>query len=284
MNARSSWLLLAPAAAVIGVLLIGGLVLSVSQSLGYLPLIGRRQASLGAYLQLLRGPGFWRSLLLTLSVSILSTLLTVVLAVLTALLLRRSFRGRGLVSFVYQLPLTIPHMVIAIGLLMLLSQSGLASRAAYHLGLITEPAGFPALVHDRLGVGIVLVYVWKQVPFVGLICLAVLQSIGRDYEEQARTLGAGRWQTLRHVLLPLLLPGLLPASIIIFAYVFGSFEVPFLLGKSYPSMLSVLAFRLYIDTDLAARPQAMAASVLITLLVLALTLAYRRLARRVSKP
>ncbi len=197
MRTRSALLLLAPAALVVGVLLVGGLALGVSQSLGYLPLIGQTQASLAAYLRLLQGPGFWRSLGLTLFVSLASTVLTVVLAVLTALLLRSRFRGRGLVSFVYQLPLTIPHLVVAVGMLMLLSQSGLFSRAAFHLGLIGDPAAFPVLVHDRLGLGIVAVYVWKQVPFVGLICLAVLQSIGPDYEEQARTLGAGPWQSLR---------------------------------------------------------------------------------------
>jgi putative spermidine/putrescine transport system permease protein len=283
MRERFAYLLLAPAALLVAGLLVGGLALGLAQSLGFLPLIGRNQLSLQAYARLLAGPGFARSLLLTLFISVLTTVLTVALAVLTALLLRRGFRGRTLVGFVYQLPLTIPHLVIAIGVLMLLSQSGLVARAAFHLGLISDPARFPALLYDDLGVGIILVYVWKQVPFVGLICLAVLQSIGQDYEEQARTLGAGRWQVLRHVLLPLLLPGLLPASIIIFAYVFGSFEVPFLLGKSFPSMLSVLAFRLYIDTDLNARPQAMATSVLIALLVLGLVLAYRRLARRVRK-
>jgi len=273
-------LMLAPALVVIGVIFAGGLVLGLSQSFGYMPVIGQHGFGLGAYAQLLSRPGFLRSLGLTVFVSVMATLLAVVLAVATALTLRKRFRGKRLVSFLYQFPLTIPHLVIAVGVLLLVSQSGLLARAAYALGWLTEPSRFPILVFDDFGIGVILVYVWKEVPFIGLIALSVLQSLGEDYEEQARTLGAGRWQTFRHVLLPLILPGILPGSIIIFAYVFGAFEVPYLLGKSFPSMLSVLSYRLYIDVDLATRPQAMAMSILIALFVLLLVIAYRRLARR----
>jgi putative spermidine/putrescine transport system permease protein len=273
-------LMLAPALVVILVIFAGGLVLGLSQSFGYMPVIGRYGFDLRAYGELLSRPGFVRSLGLTLFVSVTATLVAAGLAVATALTLRKRFRGKRLVSFVYQFPLTIPHLVVAVGILLLVSQSGLLARAAYALGWLTEPSQFPILVFDDLGIGIILVYVWKEVPFIGLIALAVLQSLGEDYEEQARTLGAGRWQAFRHVLLPLILPGILPGSIIIFAYVFGAFEVPYLLGKSFPSMLSVLSYRLYIDVDLAARPQAMAMSILIALFVLILVVLYRRLARR----
>jgi putative spermidine/putrescine transport system permease protein len=136
------------------------------------------------------------------------------------------------------------------------------------------------MVHDDWGIAIILVYMWKQVPFIGLIALAVLQSIGADYEQLARSLGATPRQTLRHVLVPLVGPALVPASIIIFAFTFGSFEVPFLLGKTFPSMLSVFAYRLYVDVDLAARPQAMATSIFIALCVLSLVYLYRLATRR----
>ena len=154
---------------------------------------------------------------------------------------------------------------------------------ALHLGLISEQADFPILVHDDWGVGIILVYLWKQVPFIGLIALAVLQSIGEDYEELARSLGATGWQRFRHVLFPLMLPGLIPGSIVIFAFVFGSFEVPYLMGESFPTMLSVLSYRLYIDTDLALRPQAMAVSVIIALVVLLMVGIYQRLTQSLTE-
>ncbi len=270
-------LMLAPALIVILTLFVGGLALGMAQSLGYLPFIGRNSVSLDAYVTMVMNPAFLQSLVLTLCVSVLTTLLTVILAVVTALTLRRRFRGKRIITYVYQIPLTIPHLVVAVGILMLVSQSGLVARVAYHLNIIADPSEFPALVYDDWGIGIMLVYLWKQVPFIGLVVLAVLQSVGADYEELARSLGAGRWQAFRHVLVPLIVPGIVPASIIIFAYVFGSFEVPFLLGKSFPTMLSVLSYRLYVDVDLHARPQAMAISMFIAGFVLLLVLVYRKI-------
>jgi putative spermidine/putrescine transport system permease protein len=282
-NGFSLILLLAPALVVILVLFAGGLALGLSQSLGYIPVIGAYGFSLDAYMRLIRNPGFAASVLLTVFVSVTATGVAVGLAVITALTLRKRFLGKRVVSFLYQFPLTIPHLVVAVGVMMLASQSGLLARAAYRIGLINDSSQFPVLVFDNLGMGIILVYVWKEVPFIGLIALAVLQSMGYDYEEQARTLGAGSWQAFRHVLLPLMIPGILPGSIIIFAYTFSSFEVPFLLGKSYPAMLSVLSYRLYVDVDLAARPEAMATSILIALFILVLVLAYRRLSQRIVR-
>jgi putative spermidine/putrescine transport system permease protein len=282
-NGLSLIILLAPALVVILVLFAGGLALGLSQSLGYMPIIGDYGFSLDAYLELLRSPGFVHSLLLTIFVSVTATAVAVTVAVITALTLRKRFAGKKLVSFLYQLPLTIPHLVVAVGVMMLVSQSGLLARTAYRIGLIGDTSQFPILVFDDLGIGIILVYAWKEIPFIGLIALAVLQSVGNDYEEQARTLGANSWQSFRHVLLPLMVPGILPGSIIIFAYTFSSFEVPFLLGKSYPAMLSVLSYRLYVDVDLDARPQAMAMSILIALFVLILVVFYRRISQRLVR-
>jgi putative spermidine/putrescine transport system permease protein len=276
-------LLLAPAVFVLLLLFSGGLILALGQSLGWVPLLGMRRISLDAYLSVLSSRGFLRSLRLTLFVATVSTALTIVIAIITALCLRHVLRGRRLLGFLYQIPLTVPHLVIAVAVLMLASQSGLFSRLLFHLGLITVPAAFPELVNDDWGIGITLVYVWKQVPFVGLVALSVLQSVGEDYEEIARSLGANAFQRVRYVLLPLMIPAIAPASVIIFAFVFGAFEVPFLLGKSFPTMLSVLAYRLYTDVDLARRPQAMALNVLIALIVLGLLSIHRRVSSALTE-
>ena len=277
-----SIVMIAPAFVIVGVLLLGGVVCAGLEAFGLMNPIGESGFTLIHFGRALTAPGFLASLGLTLTVAVASTALTVILAVVTALALRRMRRCRRLVTYLYQLPLTIPHMVVAAAAIMLLSQSGLFSRVATAAGIIDGPGQFPALVHDRGGVGIVLVYVWKQVPFVGLFALAVLQSVGEDYEAAARTLGAGRWQAVRHVLLPLLAPGLIPSSIIIFAFVFGAFEVPLLLGARYPSMLSVLAYRLYTDVDLTMRPQSMALSLLIALFAFLMVAVYRALTSRDS--
>lgn len=259
-------LLLAPALLVIGVLFFGGLAIGVVRSFSYMPVAGLTEPNLDAYRAVLTSGEFLRSFLLTFHIALASTVISAVIAIAAALLLRRTFVGRGAVNFLFQLNLTVPHIVGAVGILYLFSQSGSFARLAYAVGLIDAPAQFPALIFDPYAVGIILQYVWKEVPFIGVIVLAQMQALGTDYESVARSLGASRWQAFRHVLLPLIFPGVLSASVIVFAFAFGAYEIPALLGASQPQALPVLAYRSYTDVDLAARPQAMAMAVVIALL------------------
>ena len=276
-------LLLLPTLIAIALLFFGGLLLGLMQSLGYMPLIGLNKFSFDAYRQLFTDKDFLFSLGLTMWISVTSTLLSVVLAIFTAISLRRTFIGKRIINFLYQFPITIPHVVITIGTMLLFTQSGIMSRLAYHLGIITDQSKFPVLVFDNWGLGVIYVYLWKQIPFIGVIVLSILQSLGNNFEELARSLGANRRQVLWHVLLPTIIPGILPASIICFAFAFGSYEVPFLLGKPYPTVISVLAMRLYQDVDLNARPQAMATAVFIAFFISILVFFYRKLLNRVSR-
>ena len=256
-------LLLAPVLTVIGVLFFGGLGVSLLRSFNYMPIIGLIDPNLDAYRSILTSQQVYRSFALTLYIAGTSTLIASVLAVATALLLRRSFRGRAIASFLVQLNLTIPHLVGAIGILYLFSQSGSFARMAFGLGLITKPADFPAMIFDPYAIGIIATYVWKELPFITVITLANMQTLGDDPESVARTLGASRWQAFRHVLLPQIMPGLLSASAIVFAFTFGAYEIPALLGASAPQTLPVMAYRGFTDVDLASHPQAMALAVLI---------------------
>ncbi len=273
-------LMLAPALLVIGLLFFGGLAVGLLRSFNYMPVIGLTEPNVAAYAAIFTAPEFYRSLLLTLHISVTSTVIASALAVGAALLLRGSFVGKPVVSFLFQLNLTVPHLVGAIGILYLFSQSGSFARLAYAWGAISKPADFPALVFDPYAIGIILQYVWKEVPFIGVIVLANLQAIGEDYESVARSLGANRWQAFRHVLLPLIFPGVLSASVMVFAFTFGAYEIPAILGQNYPAALPVLAYRKYTDVDLAARPEAMAMAIVIALISGAMIFLYLRASRR----
>ena len=85
------------------------------------------------------------------------------------------------------------------------------------------------------------------------------------------------------MLLPLIMPGVLSASIIVFAFTFANYEIPLLLGVRSPTTLPVLAFRDYGDADLGLRPEAMAISVILAVISILLLAAYRRLTRYVIR-
>ena len=270
-------LLLAPALAILAGLFLTGLGLTFLRSLHYAPALGETAPNLSAYSAVLTSPGFLKSLAFSLWIATASTLLAAALALAAALLLRQGFPGRALIGFLVQLNLTIPHIVGAVGLLYLISQSGAFARLAFAAGLISGPQDFPALTHDPYALGIILLYVWKETPFITLILLANLQTLGEDHEATARTLGATRWQAFRHVLLPMLMPALAAASALVFAFAFGAYEVPLVLGAHAPKALPILAWQAWTDTDLATRPEAMAMAVIIALIGLATLLLYARL-------
>jgi putative spermidine/putrescine transport system permease protein len=276
-------LMLLPALTVVVVLFGGGLLLGVLQALGHLPGAGLRQLTGAHFSRILTDPDFFLSFGLTLYVSIVATLLAAGLSVVAALALNRMARRYRLVHFVIQIPLTVPHLVIAVAVLFMLSPAGLLGRAAVAVGLIQAPSEFPLLVNDRWSIGIILAYVWKEIPFITLMLLAVLHNAGRDLLDVGRTLKAGAWQRFRYITLPTIFPSLGAAALIVFAYTFGAFEVPYLLGRTYPMTLPVWAYKHYSDIDLVARPEGIATGILIAGVVAVAVVTAQALTRAARK-
>ena len=280
---RRPWVMLAPSMLIILLFFIGGVVFSLLQSLGLISVAGAEPAlSLAAYQKILTDRVFLASLGYSFYIAFASTALSIVVAIVIAVAIRKTFVGKKIVLFTFQFPLPIPHIVSAVAILMLFTQSGFISRFLYGLGVVSEPKDFPAIVMAANGIGILLSFMWKYVPYIGVAVIAVLQTIGNEYEEQAISLGASPWQRFRHVLLPLVWPAVYSNFILLFAYAFGSYEVPFLLGGTFPETLSVVAFRIYNDIDLNMRPQAMAMANVITVVVLFLIMVYRQIATRIQ--
>jgi len=276
-------LLLAPALTVVVVLFGGGLVQAVAQSVGYQPYLPARDLSLDAYRALWADPAVRASVGITLRVAMVSTVAAAVLGVAAALLVRSLGRARPAFAALLQVTLPLPHAVAALAMILLLSQSGALSRVAATFGWIEGPVDFPALTQDAFGWGVIASYVWKEAPFVAVVVLAALSSGVAELEDAARALGATAWQRLRHVLAPVLAPAVAAASVLVFAFTLGSYEVPFLLGRPFPATLPVVAYQQFRDPDLAARPLAMAIAVLTALLVGACAVAYLALSERLRR-
>lgn len=259
---------MAPALLVVVVLFGAGLGLAVGESLPS-----------ANYLAVLQDPEFRVSLGFTMAVAAAATGLSVVSGFLLAVGLRGSVSRWRTVSALLQAPMAIPHLVLGLVLLQLLTPSGLVARILYALGLVGSPGDFPALLNDAYGFGIVLAYWLKETPFVAVMTLAVLLRVGPEYEALAQTLGASGWQRLRYVTLPLAMPALVGSSVLVFAYLFSAFEVPFLLGRPYPAMLAVIAERRFVSPDLAERPGAMAIAVTMSAITALLVGVYLRVAK-----
>lgn len=233
----------------------------VATSLGLLPLVGQPRLSIDGYTTLAGElqAATYDSLLTAAS----ATLLAAAIGFTIATVVVRSGRGVRLLVGLAVAVLTVPHLVGAAATGLLLSDVGLAQRWS---GI--SAASWPELVGGRWPWATVLELAWKESAFVALVVIA---SIGRHYadlREVAAVLGAAPRAQWRRVLLPLSAPALASSSLIVFAYSLGTYEVARLLGRAYPEPLPVMAYRLFTDIDVAARPQAAAAAVVVTALAL----------------
>ena len=270
---------LLPLMLVIGGLFAGGMALAFVQSVGFFPASGEHRFTLIHYRNFFSDPEFRNALLLTFGVASISTAFSVVAGLALALPLRRIARRSRIFNVLVQVPIAVPHLVVALLLLDVIAPGGLISRMAYAAGIIKVPSEFPVFVNDRYGIGIIIAYVLKETPFVAVMVLAVLVRLGDEYDAMARTLGASAWQRLRYITIPMVAPAWISSALVVFAFICGAFEIPLLLGRQYPAMLPVVAQRKFMNIDLATRPDAIAVSIVIACTAALLAAAYMRFAK-----
>jgi putative spermidine/putrescine transport system permease protein len=206
--------------------------------------------------RVLSDPAVWRSVAWSVWIAGAATAISAALAIALAAAFRSSRPLDRAARAVAVIPLPIPHIVAAVLAVLILGQSGLIARIAFALGWISAPADMPALIYDGAGVGLIIALVWKETPFLALVCFSVLATRAAALEEAARTLGAGPRQVFRRVTLPILWRGMMPATVAVFAFTVGTYEAAALLGASDPLALPLLTMERYTDASLAARGDA----------------------------
>jgi putative spermidine/putrescine transport system permease protein len=173
--------------------------------------------------------------LFSLRIAFATMVCSVVAATILTALLQIEFPGRQLVSVLYKIPLVVPSLVAAFLVLTMIGPGGMAARLLAPLNV-----HWPSFVHDPSGIGIIIVLLWHNIPITVLIVSAVAAAIPRDVVEAARNLGASPWQVFGHVIVPLCVPGISAAALLVFIDSFGTFAIPSLIGPAFPRAISVM--------------------------------------------
>ena len=267
MKQKRNWFwLILPATLLIVGLFGGSLFFTLAESLGWFAPDGNNRLTFEYFRQIKNDREVVAAFSFTLILTCVSTVLSAVCGVVLAVFLRRQMRQSATLKTLLQIPLAVPHLAVSLILLNLLAPGGIAARFFFAFGLIETPTDFPVLVNDAYGFGIILTYVLKETPFIALIILTILTRVGDEFEQVAQSLGANSWQRFRFVTLPLIAPAVVFSSLIVWVFVFGAFEIPFILGRAYPTMLAVVAQRKFNGTNLSERPEAFALAILMTLI------------------
>jgi thiamine transport system permease protein len=209
----------------------------------------------------------------------LSTLLTLLVGLPGAYLLaRHSFRGRSLLLALTSVPFVMPTLVVGAAFQALLGPRGWVNLALMGLLRLAQPP--ISFLHSLTA--ILLAHVFYNTCIVLRMVGDYWSHLDPRIAAAARTLGAGRWEVLFRVTLPLLLPAIAAAALLVFLFDFTSFGVILVLGGP---RLATLEVEIYNQTvGLFNLPLAAALSVIQLACTLALTVAYTRLAGRVSRP
>jgi putative spermidine/putrescine transport system permease protein len=283
MTSRSViFLKLSPLLVPFTVIFTTGVFLTILQSLGLfmpIPFEGRLFSS---YATLFRGSWFYVNLGFSLYCAFVSAVLSVVLGTFLSYVIWRLPPGMQELSVVSKIPLILPHIAVAFIVLMFFARTGYVSSLLNRLGMIKSSSDFPAILFGGSGLGIILAYVYKETPFVMLLVTSMLKKYDQRQIETARMLGATKRTTFFKIVLPFLLPVINTSFIILFLYSFGAFDIPFMIGESHPSMLSIQVYNLYFKRDLVNRPQAMAILVVMFAFSLVFIYLYSRIARRID--
>lgn len=204
----------------------------------------------------------------------LSTILTLLLGMPSAALFARyDFRGKSVLRALTAVPFMLPTVVVAASFNSLFGQRGL-------INTILQPSSSP--IFPSPFTLILLAHVFYNTTIVIRIVGAAISSLDPKLEQTARSLGADSLRVWRDVLLPLLRPSILAASLLVFLFDFTSFGVILLLGGSYFATLEV---EIYIQAVRQLNlPLSAVLSVIQLLCTLVFALLYTRLSSRFTTP
>jgi iron(III) transport system permease protein len=194
-------------------------------------------------------------------ISLVSVILAAVIGIPLAFLFGRyDFPGRSVLGWLVALPAVLPPLVGVIAFLFLYGESGFISLLLQRVFRLEEAPW------TLQGAGaILLVHAYSMYVYFYLFTRSGLASLDASALEAAASLGAGRWRTLRRVVLPLLYPSLAGAALLTFMTSLASFSAPYIFGGGFRVMTTqIVATRLNGDNELA-----MIETVSLTLIALA---------------
>lgn len=181
----------------------------------------------GNYTRIFTDPTMLGALANSLEITLVVTVVSVVLAYPLAAIIafRVPARWQRLALLMAVLPFWTSYVVRSYSWLLVLGQNGVLNNALTGLGLITEPL---EIASTRAAT--VIGFVHFFVMLLTLTIYANLIQLSPNYARAAQDLGASRWQTFTHVILPLTLPGVVTGAFLTFVLCIGDYITPQILG------------------------------------------------------
>jgi multiple sugar transport system permease protein len=213
--------------------------------------------------------------------TVVTTIFKLALGLWLALLLNRNFRGKAMTRAFILLPFIIPTVLSTLAWKWMFDPTfSVINWVLFRLGVITNRInwlGDPGLAM----VSVIIVNVWRGVPFYAISLLAGLQTISPELHEAAAIDGARAWQRFWHVTWPLLLPVTLVVVLFSVIQTFADFQLVYVLTGGGPAnatqLFATYAYQIGIGTGLLSQGATISLAVFpVLLLVVVMQLLYIR--------
>ena len=227
--------------------------------------------------EILQDESFWKCLFFSLGVGLASVGLSLILALAMVIYWRKALTQGKLRILIY-FPLAFPATVVGFIIYQSLSKTGFWSRVAYQLELISDIDSFPSLVNDAYGIGIILASCFIIAPFLTLILKSIFESEQVEkYGHIAQSLGAKRKSIVWKVTLPVLVTKVKTTLMLFLIFVIGSYEIPLILGRQNPKMITISIVDKAQRFNLEDIPQAYAMAVVYVLFLIGIFIGFNAL-------
>lgn len=208
------------------------LIILPQLGIGYLSLRekigpGKYTFGLSNYVEFMREPIYWNTLLRTAWMSLLVTVMALLVGFPVAWYIAKIARhkSRAALFLMCLIPLWVSDLVRAFGWIVLLRETGIVSSLLQNTGLVNDPI---ELLYNDVTVVVGLVY--TVVLFMIVPLVSTLDGMDNALLEAGYNLGGSRFTVLRRIVLPYAMPGIVAGCIIVFMLTAGSYLTPILLG------------------------------------------------------
>ena len=204
---------------------------------------------------------YWKSLANSVGVSLAASFLTIVFAVPMAFMVSRwNVRAKPLIIALSTIPLILPSFISAFAWIILLGRAGIVTELVQSIGI-----PFKSIYGYA---GVIMVFAVQFYPYVFLMTLSGFNSVDESIEEAGRSLGTGPVSTFIKVSMPLVLPGILSGTLLVFMTAVENFGVPMVIGEQKP-FLAVQAYMEF-TSDIGQHP-GMAYALSVVLIIVTMT-------------
>jgi len=214
------------------------------------------------------------ALALSVRVAVLATLANALVGIpLAYLLARRRFRGRALLDLLVTLPLVLPPTVTGYYLIVLLGRRGWLGAPVYAAtGWSIAFTWYAAVVAATV----------MALPLLVRTARAAIESVDRDLEKAAWTLGRSEWRTALEVTLPLARNGILAGLVLAFARALGEFGATLMLAGNIPGKTATVPLAIYTAVQTGEQSTVLVLVAILTALSCVVLMAAGRLGARAT--